>query len=62
MLREAFRTFDIELIDHVILGRRGCDPSNLRSFSFQVSPATSTEGAPPFFLPAWYTLHLPVQD
>ena len=35
MLREASKAVDIELIDHVILGRRECDPANLGYFSFR---------------------------
>jgi DNA repair protein RadC len=34
-LREAAKTVDIELLDHVILGRRECDPAGLGYFSFR---------------------------
>ena len=34
-LREAARTVDIELLDHVILGRPECDPSGLGYYSFR---------------------------
>lgn len=34
-LREASRTVDIELIDHVILGHPDCDPNHLGYFSFR---------------------------
>jgi DNA repair protein RadC len=37
MLREASKAVDIELIDHVILGRRECDPANLGYFSFRTA-------------------------
>ena len=35
MLREASKAVDIELLDHVILGRPECDPANLGYFSFR---------------------------
>ena len=35
MLREAAKTVDIELLDHVILGRPECDPLGLGYFSFR---------------------------
>jgi DNA repair protein RadC len=35
LLREASKAVDIELIDHVILGRRECDPADLGYFSFR---------------------------
>ena len=34
-LREASRIVDIELLDHVILGRRECDPSGVGYYSFR---------------------------
>ena len=34
-LREAARTIDIELLDHVILGRAGADPCGRGYFSFR---------------------------
>ena len=35
MLRDAAKTVDIGLLDHVILGRPECDPSGLGYFSFR---------------------------
>ena len=35
MLREASKAVDIELIDHVILGRKECDPTHLGYYSFK---------------------------
>jgi DNA repair protein RadC len=34
-LREAARAVDIELLDHVIVGRAGADPTGLGYFSFR---------------------------
>ncbi len=34
-LREAAKTIDIELLDHVIIGRAGADPAGLGHFSFR---------------------------
>jgi len=35
LLREASRTVDISLLDHVILGRAECDPANVGYYSFR---------------------------
>ena len=35
ILREAAKAVDIELLDHVILGRRECDPAGLGYYSFR---------------------------
>ncbi len=35
LLREASRTVDIALLDHVILGRPECDPVNVGYYSFR---------------------------
>jgi DNA repair protein RadC len=35
LLRDAAKTVDIELLDHVILGRPECDPAGLGYFSFR---------------------------
>ena len=35
ILREAAKTVDIELLDHVILGRPECDPQGLGYYSFR---------------------------
>ena len=34
-LREAAKAIDIELLDHVIIGRTGADPTGLGYFSFR---------------------------
>lgn len=36
-LREAARAVDIELIDHVIIGRASADPLGLGYFSFRAA-------------------------
>lgn len=35
MLRDASKAVDIELLDHVILGRPECDPATLGYYSFR---------------------------
>lgn len=35
LLRDASKTVDIELLDHVILGRPECDPAGIGYFSFR---------------------------
>jgi hypothetical protein len=34
-LREAFKAVDLELLDHVIIGRKECDPLGVGFFSFR---------------------------
>lgn len=36
-LREAARTVDISLLDHVVLGRPECDPTNVGYYSFRAA-------------------------